>query len=298
MKRRSSRARPGIRVLVATDGSSSARGAVATARAFPWPRTSRVRGVVVTGPEWVGSASPHTRHAVAHAFDRVVGTARSALVQRWPEADVTTAKGRAIDGILREAGRFRADVIVVGWRGHGVFRRLMMGSVSRTVVEEAQGAVLVVRRPVRKFRRLVIGVDGSSNARRAVDLIARLPHAGIRATVVRVVEPRAVPTAGRLPASLRAIVLSELAAMNATLVREARRDVDSAVARLRRAGWKVRGDVWTGTPLVGLLKVIDQTKADLLVVGARATSGVKRALLGSVAAGALDRSAVPVLVVH
>ena len=112
---------------------------------------------------------------------------------------MTTAKGRAIDGILREARRFRADVIVVGWRGHGVFRRLMMGSVSRAVVEEAQGAVLVVRRPVRKFRRLVIGVDGSSNARRAVDLIARLPHAGITATVVRVVEPRIVPTAGRLP---------------------------------------------------------------------------------------------------
>ena len=179
-----------------------------------------------------------------------------------------------------------------------MIRRLMMGSVSRAVVEEAQGAVLVVRRPVRKFRRLVIGVDGSSNARRAVDLIARLPHAGITATVVRVVEPRIVPTAGRLPASLRAIVLSELAAMNATLVREARRDVDSAAARLRRAGWKVRGDVWTGTPLAGVLKVVDRTKADLLVVGARATSGVKRALLGSVAAGALDRSTVPVLVVH
>lgn len=298
MKRRSRQRHTGLRVLIATDGSSSARGAVATARAFPWPRASRVRGVVVTGPEWVGSASPHTRHAFAHAFDRVVGTARSALVQRWPEADVTTAKGRAIDGILREARRFRADVIVVGWRGHGVFRRLMMGSVSRAVVEEAQGAVLVVRRPVRKFRRLVIGVDGSSNARRAVDLIARLPHAGITATVVRVVEPRIVPTAGRLPASLRAIVLSELAAMNATLVREARRDVDSAAARLRRAGWKVRGDVWTGTPLAGLLKVVDRTKTDLLVVGARATSGVKRALLGSVAAGALDRSTVPVLVVH
>ena len=298
MKRRSPQKRPAIRVLIATDGSPSARGAVAAARAFPWPRVSRARGVLVTGPEWVGSASPQTRHAFAHVSDRIVSAARSALGQRWPEADVMRVTGRPIDGILREARRFHADVIVVGWRGHGVFRRLMMGSVSRAVVEEAQGAVLVVRRSVRKFRRLVIGVDGSSNARRAVDLIARLPHAGITATVVRVVEPRIVPTAGRLPASLRAIVLSELAAINATLARAARRDVDSAAARLRRAGWKVRGEVWMGTPLAGLLKVVDRTKADLLVVGGRAKSGVKRALLGSVAAGALDRSAVPVLVVH
>jgi len=43
---------------------------------------------------------------------------------------------------------------------------------------------------------------------------------------------------------------------------------------------------------------VDGAKAHLLVVGARATSGVKRALLGSVAVGALNRCRVPVLVVH
>jgi len=298
MKRRASQKLPGVRVLIATDGSASARGAVATARAFPWPQASHVRGVVVTGPEWGGSASRRTRYVFAHAFDRVVDAARSTLKQRWPEADVISLKGRPIDGILGEARRFHADVIVVGWRGHGTFRRLIMGSVSHAVVREAQGAVLVVRLPVRKFRRVVIGVDGSSNASRAVDLVARLPHAGITATVVRVVEPRTVPTAGRLPGSLKAIVLSELADMNAMLVREARRDVDSAAAKLRRAGWKVRGKVWKGTPLAGLLKVVDRAKADLVVIGARAKSGVKRALLGSVAAGALDRSVVPGLVVR
>jgi nucleotide-binding universal stress UspA family protein len=86
--------------------------------------------------------------------------------------------------------------------------------------------------------------------------------------------------------------------MNATLVREARRDVDSAVAKLRRAGWTVRGEVRKGTPLAGLLEVVGRAKAYLVVIGARAKSGVKRALLGSVAAGALDRSVVPVLVVR
>ena len=298
MKRRSSRKPPGIRVLIATDGSSSARGAVATARAFPWPRASRARGVVVSGQEWGRRTSPHMRQALAQAFGRVVSNARSALGRRWPQADVVTAKGRAVDGILREARRFQADVLVVGWRGHGTLRRLLQGSVSRAVVEQSRRAVLVVRRPVRKFRRFVIGVDGSSNARRAVELIARLPRAGITTTVVRVVEPRIVPTAGRLPSWLRTIVLSELAATNAALVREARRDVDAAASRLRRGGWTVRAEVRTGTPLAGLLEMVDRTNADLLVVGARAARGLKRTLLGSVAAGVLDRSAVPVLVVR
>ena len=187
---------------------------------------------------------------------------------------------------------------MVGWRGYGAFRRILVGSVSRTVVEQARRAVLVVRRPVREVRRIVIGVDGSPNARRAVDLAARLPHEQREIVVVRVVEPRTVPTAGRLPAALRSIVLTALAAMNEQLMRTARRDVDATVARLERAGWKARADVRSGAPLVGLLDAIERTDADLLVVGARATSGVQRALLGSVAAGALDRSPVPVLVVR
>jgi nucleotide-binding universal stress UspA family protein len=298
MKTRLSQKHTGIRVLIATDGSLPARAAVATARAFPWPRGSRVRGVVASGDDWVGSASSRMRRALAQGTERVVGAARSALEPRWPEAEVMMRKDRAVDGILREARRFRADVIVVGWRGHGAFRRLLMGSVSRGVVENAKASVLVVRRSVRKFRRFVIGIDGSPHARRAVDLIARLPHAGITVTVVRVVEPRILHTAGRLPASLRAVVLSELAAMNAALTSEARRDVDATAERLKRAGWAVRAEVWTGAPLASLLEVVDRTNADLLVVGARAKRGLKRALLGSVAAGALDRSAAPVLVVR
>jgi nucleotide-binding universal stress UspA family protein len=236
------------------------------------------------------------RQAFADASDRIASAARAALARRWPKAVVTLFEGRAVDRILDEARRFHADVIVVGWRGHGAFRRLVQGSVSRAVVEEARSAVLVVRRPVRRFRRLVIGLDGSENARRAVGLIARLAPRGMTAIVVRIVEPMIVPTAGRLPAWLKRIVLSELAAANAALVRGARRDVDAAASRLRRAGWRVRGEVRTGTPLAGLLDMLDRTHGDVLVVGARAARGLRRRLLGSVAAGALDRSPAPVLV--
>jgi nucleotide-binding universal stress UspA family protein len=298
MERRARRKPAGLRVLIATDGSPSARAAIVTARAFPWPRGTRLRGVLVTPTDWVQSRSPRVRRAFTQTFARLAADAQRALARRWPDSEVVTRVGRPADGILREADRLRSDIVVIGWRGYGAFRRLLMGSVSRRVVEGARAAVLVVRRPAREIRRIVVGVDGSPNARRAVDLVARLAHQRLAVTVVRVVEPRTVLTAGRLPASLRSIVLRELAALNEGLVRDARRDVDGAVARLRRAGVTARGEVWRGAPLTGLLTVVDGTDADILVVGARATSGMKRALLGSVAAGALDRSPVPVLVVH
>jgi hypothetical protein len=67
MKRRASRRPAALRVLVATDGSRSARGALATALAFPWPPDTRVRGVVVSDPHRGGKASPHMRQAFADA---------------------------------------------------------------------------------------------------------------------------------------------------------------------------------------------------------------------------------------
>ena len=51
MRRRSTGKRSGFRVLVATDGSPSARAALMTACVFPWPRDSHARSVVALPPE-------------------------------------------------------------------------------------------------------------------------------------------------------------------------------------------------------------------------------------------------------
>jgi nucleotide-binding universal stress UspA family protein len=68
------------------------------------------------------------------------------------------------------------------------------------------------------------------------------------------------------------------------------------VAReLGGAGWRTRSELRTGEPLRELIAVVKSRRPDLVVVGARGTSGVRRLLLGSVAEGVLDRSPVPVL---
>ncbi len=298
MRRRSTGERSGFRLLVATDGSPSARAALMTACVFPWPRDSYARGVVALPPEWFNRPE-YVRSAVAKSFERLAASARRQLRRHWPEAEVLFEHRQPVEGILGAAKRFSADVIVLGWRGHGVFRRLLMGSVSRRVVEGSPGSVLIVRRRAREIRRAVIGVDGSKNARRAVDFTARLDRDGLKqVTVVRVIEPMALQTVGLLPSSVRATLRHSVAVLNRQLTRRARREVDSAAARLKRAGWHVQAEVRPGAPLAELLRVVEEKESDVLIVGARAASGVKRALLGSVAAGALNRSRVPVLVVR
>ena len=71
-------------VLVGTDGSPSARAAIATAAMFPWPRNARVHAVVARQPD-AGAGAPRKRWPVSRsqADERIVAThppgARSAL---------------------------------------------------------------------------------------------------------------------------------------------------------------------------------------------------------------------------
>lgn len=148
------------------------------------------------------------------------------------------------------------------------------------------------------FRSLLIGVDGSSGARRAVAFVARLrpPFRG-QATVVQVVEPARPPSLGLLPGAVRADLAGQVAALEAARLRAARREVDAAAARLGNAGWRASGRVISGVPLVELLRQAKAIDADLIVLGARGVGGVERFLLGSVADAATKRSPISVLIV-
>ena len=286
-------------ILFASDGSRSADGAMATALEFPWPASAKLRAVVAsTSVNWLPTASDQVRAAIEDSFQATATVARSALAQRWPDAEAVVIDAPPAEAILAEAARFDASLIVLGWRGHGAFRRLLAGSVSRKIAENAPCPVLVVREPVKPVRCFVLGYDGCTNAGRALDFLLSLaPTPDCRVIVVNAVEPAAAPgSIGRLPKSLRMHIKSEVAAMNEERQRDAKAHAAEGAARLARAGWQVETEVVVGAPLASLLKASAQHRGDVLVLGARATSGAERLLLGSVANGALNSAPVVLLV--
>jgi nucleotide-binding universal stress UspA family protein len=287
------------RILIATDGSPSARAAVATALRFPW-HPSSVAAAVLARFAWLRTESEAAQAVLDDAMDAAAEQARREVAARWPRAKVTVVNASPSDAILDEAERFGATVIVLGWRGHGTFRRLLAGSVSRSVAAHAKCPVLIVREAPRAIRRVVIAYDGCPNAVRSVEFLASLePARGAHARVVNVVEPATAPgSVARLPSATRAEIRHRLSEENEQRLREAQECVAAAVARLQRAGWQASSDIRVGAPVASLLTSTQEHRADLLVVGARATSGIERALLGSVANALLNRAAMPVLLVR
>jgi len=224
------------------------------------------------------------------------------LRKRWPTARATLSTEPPSAALLAECRRGRPDLVVLGWRGHGPIRRLLMGSVSRRVAREARTAVMVVRGARERTtaaRRFVLGYDGSYNARRALRFLAKLePSSGCRALIVSSLPPLYSPPLTPMPQNARRLVLAEIARAERAREKRSHAQLERAAGVLRRRGWSVETRFTQQAPLHSLLDAASTFDADALVVGARGVSGLDRVLLGSVANGALERSRCPVVVVR
>jgi nucleotide-binding universal stress UspA family protein len=284
-------------VLVASDGSAPARAAVATAAALSWPAHARLHAVAVRelGLDLGGPARDELEAAAREASER----ARQVLARAGVRASAAVLEGPVGAAIVAHARRLRARAIVLGTRGHGPLRRLVLGSTSRLVVREAHCPVLVVRERPARGQRVVLGIDGSAQSRRAAAFLAGLePRQGARVRIVAAIEPLRLPSLGQLPAGVRASLRAQARELADEKLRRAQRAVDSARRRLESAGWSVHSDVCEGVPLETLLSRVGSERADLLAIGARGTGGMRRWLLGSVAEGALQHAPCAVLVVR
>lgn len=286
-----------FRVLIAADGSTSANAALTTAAAFPWPSGNCAHVVVVRAGPFV---PPHPNAwAISGEAAQIVATAaQRRLAVRWKETQVSLLDGDPVDAILDESQKAGAQIIVVGWRSHGRFKRLLVGSVSRGILRRASVPVLVVRHAARTIQRVVIGVDGSPESARAVRFLARCKApAGGAVTLVTVVTPIVAPAHVLLSPAFRRQIRGDLAAYNAKLRQRATQGIEKAARDLTASGWRVRSLVRDGAPLYELLRVVTEVEANLLMVGVRGRSLLSLGMLGSVADGALTRCRAPVLVV-
>lgn len=295
-----------MRLLLAYDGSGGAETARALTAKLELPPGSQIRVcAVVNGPPQLrgGPDLPPTSTPISHSDEP---TMRNAELQLDAVAATLRtldrhAEGRMLHGhpasaILAEARECDVDLIVMGNRGHGPLQSILVGSVSAEVVDHAPCPVLVARRPV--AHRLLVGVDGSSSAHRAVALLAAHPlvHAA-SVTVVGVVEPMPAWPMG-LGGPLGPIVAEEGIGVDAEHERMVTAAVDEAIETLRRSGICAEGDVRRGDPAEELVRATHEHASDLLVVGTRGLGMLGRLLLGSVARTVLLHTDVSVLVVR
>jgi nucleotide-binding universal stress UspA family protein len=295
-----------MRVMLAFDGSAGAEAARDLVAHLRWPAGTAITLVAALerGPDLFGAPDfavvPHDSHeAEALLLEDLQASLRAAAAPlQAPDRIVETrvVRGRPASALLDEANGMQPDLIVIGSRGHGPLATVLVGSVSAEVVDHAPCPVLVARTSA--AHRLIVGVDGSASAQRAIATLSTWPiFAGLPARVVAVAEPPAGWAVSISAAFYPAWVElrdSTIGARRGQLEQIAER----ACEDLAGVGLKSTAELREGDPADELLHAAGEDDADLIVVGSRGLSGLTRLALGSVARKVLLHTHASVLVVR
>jgi len=147
------------RILVAVDGSEGSRRASEVAvdlaekfnaqlyvlhafRGYPEYMTMFPSAPSPSG-EAIEAYEAYARKAALEVVGRTVSIAEKRGVK--VKAKTTETIGSAVEAITDYAVAEKIDLIVMGTRGMGGFKKMLLGSVSSGVVTHARCAVLVVR---------------------------------------------------------------------------------------------------------------------------------------------------------
>lgn len=280
------------KVLLATDGSEDA--ALASRAAVDLSRRAGAELHVVHA--WQTVPSPHFESWISNAFER---EARRILDEQVKEIETSGGnvagdylkKGPSHEAITGLAREIEADLIVMGSRGLGPVKRILLGSVSEGVVHHARVPVLLLRGGERAWPpvRVVVGEDASDNARRAGELAARV--AGLFGADMLLVHVVPLQWLGLKAKFQGTDTVDEV-------MRRAQEHLEERAGELEGSpvGRPLTRTV-IGYPAAVLAGMAGEERPTLLTVGSRGLNAVKRTMLGSVSSNALRTAEGPVLVV-
>lgn len=293
-----------MKVLLAIDGSEAAGLAVDLVAGVGWPAGSQIivaeaveTGTALFGGPWPAVVMIQTEdveelvRAEAH---RTVTDACRRLKRPDVSVEEVVLRGRPATAIVDRARGMRADLVILGSRGHGTIESMLLGSVSAEVVDHSPGPVLVARG--RRIERVVLGWDGSSCATRAADLLTAWPiFAGSHVRVVSVADVE-VPWWTGFPEAGS----PELMPMYVEATEASRRQHDelaqAMVARLQAGGLTAEPDRRDGDAATEILAAANAFNADLILIGTHGRTGLKRVVLGSVARNVLHHATCSVVI--
>lgn len=226
----------------------------------------------------------------AHTADEWSQQAADHVSHQGIDPDVAVVRGHAVQRLLEASDK--AQMLVVGSRGRGLFAGSVLGSVSQHAARHARCPVVVVRVASRDdARRVVVGVDGSSESADALRFGCALVRDHPDHVLVALHGYRDRHAATGNPDDA-------LSPDTVRRIEEAGRQLEGWVAPVAAEFPQV--DIGTEAIAVPATRaLVDASEAaSILVVGSRGRDAFAELLLGSVSQHVLHAARCPVAVVR
>ncbi len=210
------------------------------------------------------------RLAQQHGRALLEGLREDLVTDHAVHADIRQRHGHLVDTLLELEEGVR--LFVIGKRGeHADFARGHLGSNLERVVRAVHRPVLVAARAFRPIGSFLIAFDGSSTARKAVEMVC------------------ASPLLEGVPCHLLMVGPDDA---------EHVRQLEWAIAQLQRAGFAPQAAIVAGEVEKMIAQQVETHAMDLLVMGAYGHSRIRSMILGSTTTHLLRTCKVPVLLLR
>lgn len=268
------------KILVPVDGSHSCLHAKMLASSIAHKFGSKVTVVHVVSHEFMHpelKAQYQLPPSVLHRIDesyleagkKIIRNAKELFTEAKidVEARLVTFEDPAeyILEIVKDEGY---DLVVIGNRAEHQAERYSLGSVSEKVARHADCPVLIVKRkPKPKLGKILVAVDGSKYADQAIEYAVQLTKKySAKLALLHVEEDKLIRIGGPQ-------VVDCVGTIGECILKD---------ASTKTKGVKFDKLLEIGSPAETIIKVAKKGNIDLIVVGSRGLSSVRRFLLGSV----------------
>jgi nucleotide-binding universal stress UspA family protein len=279
-----------MRVLYATDGSAPAREGQSLITSLFDRSRADIRVIAVT-PEPTydllapdGIPEPPVLDIPVLDADRVAETAAEHLAESGFTASSTTARGDPaleILNVIESDGSY--GLVVLGASHTTWMGSLLLGRVSMHVLHHAPCSVVVTHRAPTGTGRVLVGADGSEEARSSIGSTAEVLDRDRCTVEVATVVSHPWMFAATYPAGAFLGHVPDPQGLEKERIEQGRVIARRASAEAGAAGFGVMEEaVLVGRPGHQLLEEAESIGADLVVVGSRGRGAVSRTRLGSV----------------
>ncbi len=274
-------------VVVGTDGSVRASAAVTQAAEEAALRKLPLRLIYGFAPLYLATGlDPIPRQEVLTDCRAILEAEVDRIHKTFPDLEATTEVVVADPAVALEKESETATILLVGARGLGAVRRLLLGSVSTKVAAYAKCPVIVVRdEPGDPEGPIVVGMAPEEGVNQAVTFAFN--EARLRGRRLRVIQSQQ-----HAAANFEALPETSLRTMVSTRMADMAKRGEAEFEKIRQANPDVdaRFEIRNIHAVDALLDTAGT--ASLIVVGRHGKSAIAAKLMGSVTHGVLGNAPV------
>jgi nucleotide-binding universal stress UspA family protein len=283
-------------LLVPLDGSPLAERALTTASGLATTIPGRVILIrVIPNSHATTEAGKAPEAVTTPEIEAYLAT----VAKRFGSAPVETvvAGGDPAQTILAQVAERGVDLIVMATHGRSGIGRWVFGSVADQVMRHSPVPALLVSAtsperawPKGRAPRILVTLDYSALSEVVLEAAANLAKTIHGELLLFSVTPLLVVTDGYGQVYLPYDVDQDLI--------DRRRYLEETAAKLRERGLTVTTRAEFGTPNTLIVDVAREEDVDLIAMATHGSGGATRVLMGSMAAGVVQRATAPVLIVR